>query len=136
MSKIVTYLSFNGNCREAMMFYNSCLGGEVYFQTVGDSYVKANMPGSMKEAILHATLRKGDLVLMATDMLDAYGLVRGNAISIMLECQSEAEIRAYYEKLVMGGRAVYPLERTHWGNLFGALTDKYGNQWLVNYKSG
>jgi len=30
------YLNFDNNCREAMNFYKDCLGGELFFQTVGE----------------------------------------------------------------------------------------------------
>jgi len=29
MKAIVAYLNFDGNCREAMKFYQRCLGGEL-----------------------------------------------------------------------------------------------------------
>ena len=37
MIKISPYLTFNGNCREAMEFYNKCLGGELKIMAVGDA---------------------------------------------------------------------------------------------------
>ena len=36
MTQINAYLTFNGNCREAMQFYTDCLGGELYLQTIGE----------------------------------------------------------------------------------------------------
>ena len=33
---VLTYLSFNGNCREALDFYRSVFGGGVRIQTFGD----------------------------------------------------------------------------------------------------
>ena len=32
MKSVTTYLHFNGNCREAMSFYQTCLGGELHLQ--------------------------------------------------------------------------------------------------------
>jgi PhnB protein len=29
----------------------------------------------------------------------------------------------------------HPIENTFWGDLFGGITDKYGNHWLFHYKS-
>ena len=89
MTHIISYLTFNGNCREAMSFYKECLGGELNFQIIGESPLSHKMPEQMKNAILHATLTKGELVLMASDMVSSKGLIRGNAISLMLNCSSE-----------------------------------------------
>ena len=135
MSQIASYLTFAGNCREAMSFYQSCLGGELSFQTIGETPLAGNMPAEMKNRILHASLSKKNLVLMASDMVPDGGLIRGNAVSLSLECSSEEEIKSTYEKLSEGGKKDHPLENTFWGALFGDLTDKFGNHWLLHFES-
>lgn len=132
-TQINTYLTFNGNCREAMMFYKHCLGGALTLQTVGESPLSEQMPPEMKACILHSTLTKDGLVLMGTDMVGEQGLVKGNAVSLMLHCASEEEIKKYYTRLSKGGKATHPPQETHWGALFGNLTDKFGNNWLLHY---
>lgn len=117
-----------------MTFYKECLGGELMIQTIGESPMANKMPPQMKESILHSTLTKGALVIMASDMVGDKGLVKGNSVSLMLNCSSEKEIRNYYEKLSAGGEAAHPLENTFWGALFGDLTDKYGNHWLLHFE--
>ena len=130
---ITGYLTFNGNCREAMKFYKSCLGGHLHFQTLSELPFGSSMPGPMKKAIVHATLIKDNMVIMASDMVGTDGLVKGNSISLMLLCNSEDEIRDVYEKLSREGEKTHPLKETVCGALFGDLIDKYGNQWLLNY---
>lgn len=127
------YLTFNGNCREAMTFYKACLGGKLSFQTLGESPVCNKMPKKMKNMILHATLIKDNLVLMASDMVDETGLVKGNSVSLSLICSSEEDIKRCYAKLSEGGIANHPLKIGFWGALFGDLTDKFGNHWILNY---
>jgi PhnB protein len=133
MTQIFAYLTFNGNCCEAMEFYKECLGGKLTLQTRGDSPMAERMPEQMKNHILPATLKKGNLVLMGSDMAGDNGLKTGSAVSLMLDCENEEEIRSCYKKLSAGGQATHQLEHTFWGALFGDLTDKYGNQWLFNY---
>jgi PhnB protein len=67
-------------------------------------------------------------------MVGDNGLVRGNSVSLMLNCSSEEEIKECYQKLSAGGQQTHPLELTFWGALFGNLTDKYGNHWLLHYQ--
>lgn len=136
MTQINSYLTFNGNCREAMTFYRECLGGELTFQTVGESPLSGKMPEKMKDCILHATLTKDSWVLLASDMVSDKGLIKGNSISLSLNCSSEEEIRSYYTKLSAGGTANHPLENSFWGALFGDLTDKYDNHWILNFNKG
>ncbi|MCF8449301.1 MAG: VOC family protein [Taibaiella sp.] len=133
MTQINAYLTFNGNCREAMTFYRDCLGGALSLQTIGDSPLADKMPKEMKDCILHGSLTRYALVLLGSDMVGEQGLIEGNAVSLMLDCSSEQEIRDCYEKLAAGGRVIHPLEISFWGALFGDLTDKYGNQWLLHY---
>jgi len=66
-------------------------------------------------------------------MVGEKGLQKGNAVSLMLNCSSEEEIKKYYAKLSAGGEATYPLETSFWGALFGGLTDKYGHHWLLHF---
>jgi PhnB protein len=132
MTYINTYITFNGNCREAMSFYQECLGGELFFQTIGESPMADKMPSKMKESILHSTLTSGDVRIQASDMGNE-GLIKGNNVSLMLNCSSEKEIRTTYEKLASGGVATHPLEDTFWGSLFGGLTDKFEIRWILHF---
>lgn len=133
MPNIHSYLSFSGNCREAMLFYQSCLGGELVFQTIGESPMAEKMPAQMKELILQATLTHRNMVLMGSDMVSDEGLIHGNAVSLSLTCSSEEEIRKCYTMLSASGKATHPLEVTFWGALSGDLIDKYGNNWILHY---
>ncbi|MDN3659080.1 VOC family protein [Ferruginibacter paludis] len=133
MSNINPYLTFGGNCREAMSFYKDVLGGELKIQTIGESPMADKMPPDMKDYILHAQLSNGSLLLMGSDMVSEQGLHKGNAVSLMLACESEAAIKDCYKKLSAEGQASHPLEDTFWGSVFGDLTDKYGNHWLLNF---
>ncbi len=133
MITINTYLTFNGNCREAMTFYKECLGGELILQTIGESPMANKMPPQIKQNILHSTLINGGVVIMASDMASEQGIIKGNSVSLMLNCSSEEEIKTCYEKLSSEGKADHPLEDTFWGAVFGDLTDKFGNHWLLNY---
>ena len=133
MKEINAYVNFSGNCREAMTFYKKCLGGELTFQTVGESPLSEKMPEKMKNCIVHSTLINGSLLLMGSDIVSGAGLVKGNSVSLVLSCKSEKEIRACYKKLSQGGEQTHPLENTFWNALFGGLKDKYGNTWMLNY---
>ncbi len=130
---INAYLTFNGNCTEAMTFYQKCLGGELFFQTLEHSVLSDGMPEKMRKCIVHSTLKSEQLILMGSDLVSDHGLSRGNAVSLVLSCRSEKEIRACYKKLSEGGQATYPLESSFRGALFGGLTDRFGNEWLLDY---
>jgi PhnB protein len=132
MAHLNSYLTFNGNCREAMTFYRSCLGGELELQTIADSPMAKRLPLKMKKCILHATLKSDAIVIMGSDMASST-LIKGNTVSMMLTFNSEEEIRKAYTDLSKDGDATHPLEVTFFGALFGHLTDKFGHQWMFHY---
>ena len=128
------YFSFNGNCREAMTFYQGCFGGTLSFQSIADAPSSNDLPEKIKDCILQASLITENLVLLATDMVAEEYLIKGNALSILLNFKNEEEIKACYQKLSNGGHSSHPLELNFWGVLFGAVTDKYGNCWLLSFQ--
>lgn len=133
MNQIITYLTFNGNCREAMEFYQECLGGELKLQTLEDTPTSKMFPDTIKDYVVQAALEKDGMLLMGTDMVDKK-LVRGNSISILLGASDEEQLKEYYQRLKRESLSAHPLDRTHWGDLFGGLVDKYGNEWLFHCK--
>lgn len=133
MSSISSYLTFNGNCREAMTFYRDCLGGELALETIGDLPMSGKIPCEMRALVVQATLNKGELTIVGTDMGNER-IIKGNAVSMLLDCDSEEEAHRVYRKLSLGGEATHPLEDSFWGALFGNLRDKFGNHWLIQFQ--
>lgn len=133
MSQLQAYLHFDGNCREAMTFYRHCLGGELALQTVGQTAEYSQTPGDGSERILHGSLTTDGFILLASDLNVTGGLVRGNSVSLMLNCGSETEINERFASLSAGGQVLHALEPTFWGAIFGDLTDQFGIHWYLNF---
>ena len=102
-------------------------------QTIKDTPMQQQCPDAMKNQIMHSTLVKDDLLLMASDMIGPEGFVKGNDIALSVNCNSEDEINSYFAKLSQGGKIIDPLKQQFWGATFGVLTDKYGVRWMFNY---
>ncbi len=135
MSRLHLYLTFNGNCHEAMLFYQRCLGGKLQCQTIGDSPMAAKMPEPLKTQMLHASLENEQIVLLGSDMVGKDGLLYVNTVSLALMCKSEARLTQCFQHLIAGGGFItHPIETTFWGALFGELTDKFGNRWILHFK--
>jgi len=133
MTQINAYLRFGGNCREAMGFYKDCLGADLTLTTIGESPMAKQMPAEMQQNIMHASLTKGGLTLLGSDMVGPEGLVKGNACTLQVECDSEEQLRTFFTKLSSGGEVLYPASASFWGGLYGQLTDRFGNAWMLNY---
>ena len=112
-----------------MGFYQKCLGGELLLQTVEDSPMSKQWPPAVQKDILHAELRRDALVILGSDM-GSESLIHGNTISLALACDSEEEIETFFTKLAESGKVTHPLHKFFDGTI-GALTDKYGMNWLL-----
>ena|SRR6478609_7153620 len=130
MAQVGPYLTFNGNCREAMNFYKEVFGGELMMQTFGEAPMDA--PGDAKDRIMHANLRNGDFLLMASDGMPGQAPIVGNNVTLSVNCNSKEEQENYFNKLAAGGNITMPLADTFWGAYFGMLTDKFGMNWMFN----
>lgn len=135
MTQINAYLTFEGNCREAMTFYHECLGGDLEIIPFEGSPMAEKMPKEMIQHVMHANIRKGELVLMASDMGGMKGnLLKGNNFALSLNCSSDEEVEEYFSKLSEGGKITMPLAEQFWGAKFGMLTDKFGMDWMLNFE--
>lgn len=131
MKEITTYVTFNGNCREAMSFYQQCLGAELQMMKFSESPMEC--PPAAKDRIMHAKLTKGPAELMASDAMPGMDLREGNNFSVALGCESAEEIEKLFAALGQGGKVTMPLQDTFWGARFGMLTDKFGINWMFNF---
>lgn len=132
MSQLTPYVHFDGTCRDAMTFYQNCLGGELALMSVGESPMAAQMPPEMHGRTLHALLRSDGFALMASDMLGPDGVVRGNDVALCLGCSSKEEAQTVFDQLAAGGQVGHPLKEEFFG-LFGDLTDQFGVRWMVQW---
>ncbi len=130
MKTFTIYLTFDGNAREAMTFYQRCLGAELALQTFGEAPMDS--PPGAENRVMHARLAKGAAAIMASDTMPGMPLTQGNNFSITIECESVAEAERLYSALGEGGKATMPLQDTFWGARFGMLTDKFGVNWMLN----
>lgn len=139
MKPLTPYLFFNGNCREAMAFYNKCFGGKLDLMTYADAPADACPGGTKpteetKNKIMHACLTSGDLILMASDdPMDAS--VTGSNVSVSIHPDSTRQTDQLFEALSAGGTVALAPTKTFWGAYFGMLKDKYGIHWMLNCQS-
>ncbi len=131
MLKLSTYLQFKGNCREALSFYQSCLGGELEFQTIGESEIADQMPPESRNDIIHSTLSLPNFVINGSDMDGPVERKNGNDVSLMLHFEQEDDIGACFNRLAEGGQILDELGVKFWGDEFGVLVDKYGKTWML-----
>lgn len=131
MKTITPYLIFDGNCREAMAFYQQVLGGELQQMSFGESPEK--VPPGAEDRLIHARLARGETLLMASDNMPGMPYRQGDNVWLSLECESAEEVDTLFAGLSDGGSAVMPPNDTFWGAYFAMLTDRFGVCWMLNH---
>jgi PhnB protein len=125
------YLNFRDNTRQAMEFYHSVFGGKLEMNTFKDFH--SSEDPSEDDKIMHAMLEADNgITFMAADTPKRMEFKTGTNFSMSLSGDNEAELRGYFDKLSTGGRVNVPLAQAPWGDTFGAFTDKFGVEWMVN----
>ena len=134
MLGINPYISFKGNCEEAINFYKDRLGAEVLFsQTYGDSPMSDQVSEENKGKIMHTSIKIGDSVIMACDNVFAENPTTvGNNISLAIGGYDIGTAENMFNKLSDGGTVTMPMQETFWAQRFGMLTDKFGINWMFN----
>lgn len=129
-SRLNPYLSFPGNARQAMEFYERVFGGTLTLNT----YDEFGAPDpAHADKIMHGMLETdGGFALMGADTPPGTEHDPGNNIAISLSGEDADELRSYWEKLSDGGTVLVPLEQQMWGDEFGQCVDEFGTAWMVN----
>jgi len=129
-SKLNPYLSFKDTAREAMEFYKSVFGGELFVSTFGEM---GDPDAAEAGLVMHSSLQTpSGYTLFASDTPPSMPFTPGSQITVSLSGDDGDELRGYWEKLSADGTVRMPLERQVWGDEFGMVTDRFGIEWMVN----
>lgn len=138
MKSIQVYLTFNGNCGQAMKFYKECLGGELMMMPfsempAGECEGMNMKDANLKDRVMHARLTKGAATMMASDTMPGHAFNQGNSYSVSVDCASSDEVKKFHKALSAGGKSTMDPQDTFWGAHFAMCTDKFGVQWMFNH---
>ena len=114
--KIVTSLSFQGQCREAFEFYAKVLGGKITAaMPYGDAPPGMPISGEKyKTWLMHCWLEVGDQALMGADMDVEWARnidKPKNGFDVTLHTDDNAEAKRWFDQLSEGGKQAMPLVR-------------------------
>lgn len=127
------YLYFNGNCEEALRFYEKLFGGKIEAIFLHEGTPAASqVPPEWQKKVLHARMTIGNNVLMASDAPPGrFHKQQGFSINIGMNDAAQAE--RIFNTLAKDAVAVtMPFGETFWAHRFGMLTDRFGIPWMIN----
>jgi PhnB protein len=129
----IPYLSFNGNCADAMRFYEGALGGTLVLLKNSDSPYTADTPKEHAGRIMHARLTlPGGGALYAGDCPPQMNYSGIHGVGLTLNFDTVAQATTAFGALAEGGKISMPLQPMFWAKIWGMLTDKFGAPWIIN----
>jgi PhnB protein len=129
---LTPFLLFDGNCAEAMTFYQSCLGGELTITRVVDTPMRDEAPAGDQQKVAFAHLQSGGVHVSATDWRHpTRAFDPGNTVGVYLTGSDATELRSVFDRLSAGADAglLDPITDLPFG-LYGHLRDAYGVHWF------
>lgn len=126
------FLLFDGNCAEAMAFYQSCLGGDLTVTRVADTPMKDHMPSGQHQKVAYARLKNESMEFSATDWLHTTRAPKqGNTVAMYVSGATYMELRVIFDKLAEGADKALldELQDLPFGT-YGHLADKFGVHWF------
>ena len=134
--KIVTSLSFQGQCREAFDFYAEVLGGKVTAAfPFGEGPPDMPVDPKYKDWLMHAWLDVGDQSIMGADLPVEYAPnidKPKNGFDVTVHFSDTTKSKRVFDALSEGGTVIMPFGETLWSPGYGNLIDRFGIPWMVN----
>jgi predicted 3-demethylubiquinone-9 3-methyltransferase (glyoxalase superfamily) len=125
---ILTHLMFEGVAEEAMNFYVALFAGSKIAQ------IERYGPG---EPGAEGTVKTATFTLLGREFLCIDSPIKHNftftpSVSLFVECESEAELEAVFERLSASGKVLMPLNNYGFSKKFGWCQDRFGLSWQLN----
>lgn len=131
------YLTFNGNCREAVEFYAKAFHTEApQIMTFGEApqnpaYI---LPEQAKMLVMHSELNIAGGRIMFSDTFPGNPFTVGNNISVAVVSSNVEDLKTYFNNMKEGGMVTMEIQETFWSKCFGMLTDKFGIGWQFSHE--
>jgi PhnB protein len=127
--KLDLYINYAGTCEQAFSFYEKHLGGKiVMMMRHGDGPDKSRVPEGMENAILHARIQIGNMLLSGADIPNAQPM-RSAYLTLTVDSDEEAE--RLYALLTDGGEIFMKMEKTFFASRFAMFRDRFGTSWML-----
>lgn len=134
---VEVYLNFNGNCREAVAFYEDVFNTDkAEIMTFGETPQNPDypLPEEAKDLVMHTRLIVFGSRIMFSDTFPGMPFSTGNNITLAVVSDDEEQMRQAFDKLKEGGNVRMELQETFWSKCYGSLTDKFGVEWQFSHE--
>lgn len=118
------YITFAGNCKKALGFYQSCFGGRLQLETFDQE-----IPGYTERPVVNGSLVADRIIIHGSDLVHQEGRKVGNYMAIFLPCSNPADRKQLIEKLEFDQQQ--HLMTHNYDQKFIEITDVFEVRWIL-----
>jgi len=118
------FVTFSGNCKEALTFYQTCFGGILHFETFDEELYR-----NTKRPVIIGSLISQRIIIHGSDLVHDSGRRVGNHLSIFLPCKDQDESRVLIGKL-SASRGIVPMNYEEQKLI--EVTDAFDVTWVLS----
>lgn len=86
------FITFSGNCRKALTYYQTCFGGTLQFETF-------ELEGYTEKPVISGSLVSDSIIIYGSDLVHDEGRILGNYMAVFLHCKNTDERQGLIKKL-------------------------------------
>ena len=138
MTKVSPFLTFSGNCIEAIELYTKALKAEITYKARYSEAKQADFKSEddfKKDWIYHAQLKIGKQIIMMCDgdetTLGSGTEQRKSEVCLCAEFDTAEEVKVVYDIMSEGAKIVEPFSSASYSESFVFLEDKFGVRWWL-----
>ena len=125
------YLFYNGNCEEALKYYQKVLGARIEAMLPYEGGpADMPIPADWKKKIMHARITFDGDILMGSDAPPGH-FQKQQGFSVTLTVDDPTEAEKKFKALSEGGAVNMAFAPTFFAKGFGMCVDKFGIPWMV-----
>lgn len=117
------FITFSGNCREALAFYQTCFGGSLLFEPF-----ETEWQGHPEKPIVIGSLFSDSITIYGSDLVYNEGRKVGNYMAVFLHCKTVGERQSLIEKL--GSGTAHSATVDHEGQKLVEIIDMFEVRWI------
>jgi predicted 3-demethylubiquinone-9 3-methyltransferase (glyoxalase superfamily) len=131
MSKVSTFVMFQGQAQQAIDLYSELFAG---FKVQQVQHYDDSNDGPLRIRQAFIDFDRQNLVFTDSPISHDFGFTP--AVSLFINFATDAELERVFARLAEGGEVLMPIDDYGFSARFGWLNDRFGLSWQLNVPAG
>lgn len=130
---VTPYISFSGNCNEALAFYQKAFDSTLKMSQPYGEYIPEGVtepPSDLSNWILHAEMEICGTPFWFADEIAA-PVTKGNMVKLTVQVSNATQAQKIFDALRKDARVTLPPTETFYSTFHAGLVDTFGVGWNI-----